>query len=101
MPSLTLRLPRYSGSDPAAKTYFDALSRALEQAFSNLGPQLVPPNASATIGGAAAGVTIEGTIAAPELQTSTTYANDSAAAAAGVPLGRFYRNGSVVQLRIS
>lgn len=31
---------------------------------------------------------------------STTYANDAAAAAGGVPLNGFYRNGSVVQVRV-
>ena len=35
------------------------------------------------------------------LQASTTYANDAAAAAGGVAVGQFYRNGSVVQIRIS
>jgi hypothetical protein len=29
------------------------------------------------------------------------YANDAAAAAAGVGVGQFYRNGSVVQIRVS
>jgi hypothetical protein len=32
---------------------------------------------------------------------STTYANDAAAAAGGVAVGQLYRNGSVVQCRIS
>ena len=31
----------------------------------------------------------------------TTYANDAAAAAGGVAIGQFYRNGSVVQVRVS
>lgn len=30
----------------------------------------------------------------------TNAANDAAAAAAGVPIGAFYRNGSVVQIRV-
>lgn len=34
------------------------------------------------------------------LQASTTYANDAAAAAGGVPISGLYRNGSVVQIRI-
>jgi len=34
------------------------------------------------------------------LQSSTSYANDAAAAAGGVVTGQFYRNGSVVQIRI-
>lgn len=34
------------------------------------------------------------------LQSSTTYANDAAASAGGVAVGQFYRNGSVVQIRI-
>lgn len=36
----------------------------------------------------------------PALQASASYANDAAAAAGGVLVGEFYRNGSVVQLRI-
>lgn len=34
------------------------------------------------------------------LQASTSYANDAAAAAGGVPIAGLYRNGSVVQIRI-
>lgn len=37
----------------------------------------------------------------PNLQASTSCADDAAAAAAGVPVGGLYRNGSVVQLRIA
>ncbi len=40
-------------------------------------------------------------LAAPNLVTSASYANDAAAAAGGVQLGEFYRNGSVVQCRIT
>ena len=35
------------------------------------------------------------------LAASTSYANDAAAAAAGVVVGQFYRNGSSVQVRVS
>jgi Pectate lyase superfamily protein len=35
------------------------------------------------------------------VQISTSYANDTAAAAGGVALGQFYRNGSVVQIRVT
>jgi hypothetical protein len=35
------------------------------------------------------------------LSGSTSYANDVAAAAGGVAVGQFYRNGSVVQIRVS
>ena len=43
-----------------------------------------------------------GTIIAYVLQKSTSnYANDAAAAAGGVPVGGLYRNGSVVQIRVS
>ena len=35
------------------------------------------------------------------LSGSTSYANDVAAAAGGVVVGQFYRNGSVVQIRVS
>jgi hypothetical protein len=38
---------------------------------------------------------------APAMPTSTSYANDAAAAAGGVQIGEFYRNGSVVQCRIT
>ena len=35
------------------------------------------------------------------LSSSTSYANDAAAATGGVAVGQFYRNGSVVQIRVS
>jgi hypothetical protein len=35
------------------------------------------------------------------LASSTSYANDAAAAAGGVKVGQYYRNGSVVQVRVS
>lgn len=35
------------------------------------------------------------------LAGSTSYANDVAAAAGGVAVGEFYRNGSIVQIRVS
>lgn len=35
------------------------------------------------------------------LSSSTSYANDAAAAAGGVAIGQFYRNGSVVQIRVT
>jgi hypothetical protein len=41
-----------------------------------------------------------GTIILNVLQSSTSYVNDVAAAAGGVPVGGLYRNGSVVQIRI-
>jgi hypothetical protein len=37
----------------------------------------------------------------PMLAASTTYANDGAAAAGGVPIGGTYRNGSVVMVRVT
>jgi hypothetical protein len=40
-------------------------------------------------------------IIATQLHTSTSYANDAAAAAGGVVLGQFYRNGSVVMIRVA
>lgn len=40
-------------------------------------------------------------ISSATLQASTSYANDAAAAAGGVPIGECYRNGSVVQIRIT
>lgn len=44
--------------------------------------------------------TLYGSVLLPSLQASTTYANDAAAAAGGVAVGQFYRNGSVVQIRV-
>ena len=43
---------------------------------------------------------IEQTPSGENLAASTSYANDAAAAAGGVPIGGFYRNGSVVQVRV-
>jgi hypothetical protein len=37
----------------------------------------------------------------PGLKASTSYANDAAAATGGVAVGQLYRNGSVIQIRIS
>lgn len=37
----------------------------------------------------------------PWLAASTSYANDAAAAAGAVPVGGLYRNGSVIQIRVS
>ena len=42
-----------------------------------------------------------GYIKLPQLQASASYANDAAAAAGGVPVGALYRNGSIVQIRIT
>jgi hypothetical protein len=36
----------------------------------------------------------------PALAASPSYANDAAAAAGGVKVGGYYRNGSVVQVRV-
>lgn len=38
---------------------------------------------------------------APQLGPLTNAANDAAAAAAGVPVNALYRNGSVVQIRVT
>jgi len=37
----------------------------------------------------------------PSLAATTSYANDSAAASGGVKVGQIYRNGSVLQIRVS
>lgn len=37
----------------------------------------------------------------PEMPASTTFANDGAAAAGGVAVGQLYRNGSVIQIRVT
>ena len=42
-----------------------------------------------------------GTATSTTLQSSASYANDAAAAVGGVAVGQFYRNGSVVQIRVS
>lgn len=40
-------------------------------------------------------------ISGVQLAQSTSYANDAAAAAGGVKIGQFYRDGSVVKVRVS
>lgn len=40
-------------------------------------------------------------IVSTNLASSTSYADDTAAASGGVAIGEFYRNGSVVQIRVS
>jgi hypothetical protein len=42
-----------------------------------------------------------GNISLPVLAASTSYANDTAAAVGGVAIGQLYRNGSVVQIRVT
>ena len=42
-----------------------------------------------------------GNLISSTLAASTSYANDSAAAAGGVVVGQFYRNGSVLQIRVT
>jgi hypothetical protein len=42
-----------------------------------------------------------GVIILSQVSASLNFANDVAAAAAGVPIGGLYRNGNVVQIRIS
>ena len=46
-------------------------------------------------------ITSTGGFLLPSLQASTSYANDTAAAAGGVAIGQLYRNGSVVQIRVT
>ena len=46
-------------------------------------------------------VNAAGGISSIALQSSTTYADDAAAAVGGVAVGQFYRNGSIMQLRIA
>jgi hypothetical protein len=44
---------------------------------------------------------LPGNLSLPGLRSSASYANDAAAATGGVAVGQLYRNGSVVQIRIS
>jgi len=44
---------------------------------------------------------IVGNFISSTLAASTSYANDSAAASGGVVVGQFYRNGSILQIRVS
>jgi hypothetical protein len=44
---------------------------------------------------------IGGTPNGPNLAAAPSYANDAAAAAGGVAIGSFYRNGSVIQVRVT
>jgi hypothetical protein len=53
---------------------------------------------TATVSGVFTGA---GSVLLSALQASTTYADDAAAAIGGVAVGQLYRNGSVVQIRIS
>jgi trimeric autotransporter adhesin len=46
-------------------------------------------------------ITNNGVILAHVLKNSSSYSNDSQAAAGGVPIGGLYRNGSIVQIRIT
>jgi hypothetical protein len=46
-------------------------------------------------------ITGAGAILLPALQSSTSYANDTAAAAGGIAVGSLYRNGSIIQIRIT
>ena len=46
-------------------------------------------------------INVTGPILAANLPGSTSFANDGAAAAGGVVIGQFYRNGSVVQVRVT
>jgi hypothetical protein len=101
MAKVSIRLPRYQGGDPRLADYLGRLAQAIEQAFSGIGSSLVTPNAAATIGGAASTVTLQGSVMLPQLPASPSYANDTAAAAGGVPIGEVYRNGSVNQTRIT
>jgi hypothetical protein len=41
-----------------------------------------------------------GSVVLPMVSQSLDFANDAAAAAAGVPLGGLYRNGSFIQIRL-
>ena len=45
--------------------------------------------------------TVTGAILMTTLAASTSYANDAAAAAGGVALYQLYRNGNLVQIRLS
>jgi len=42
-----------------------------------------------------------GNLISATLAASPSYANDSAAATGGVVVGQFYRNGSVLQIRVT
>ena len=81
--------------------------------YSNLqvnGTTVYFPNAGLVVGGAIditgsvtfrAGSTTVGTIASTTLPGSASYANDAAAAAGGVAVGSFYRNGSALMVRVA
>ena len=48
-----------------------------------------------------AAIYTQGPVQMPNLASGASYANDAAAAVGGVPVGQFYRNGSVVQIRVT
>jgi hypothetical protein len=58
-------------------------------------------DAGTSIGNPLAIVRSSGAFIMADLQVSTSYANDAAAATGGVALGQLYRNGSVVQIRVT
>ena len=74
MSTLSVRLPRYAGTDPHIKGYLDQLAVKLEQALSNIGPSLITPGAAATIGGAG-GLTVPGSLDVAGTVTFTTLEN--------------------------
>lgn len=53
-----------------------------------------------SICGGASGNQPKVVLADPDIAVTTSYANDAAAAAGGVTVGKMYRNGSVVQVRV-
>ncbi len=97
---------------PFMQTLFSTIY--LGTAVPNGNPGLIPlqtPTASQWNGyftaktdaeaGIADNPTLTGAVLLTTLQASTSYANDAAAATGGVAIGQLYRNGNIVQIRLS
>lgn len=71
--------------------YWDSSSTATDNGFSIIEPNGVTQGAWLRLS----------QDAGPWLAASTSYANDAAAAAGGVPIGGIYRNGSLMSIRVA
>jgi hypothetical protein len=75
----------YYGIDPAGVTIFSITRQGVGARFTSAGNTELEP---------------AGHIVSARTKNLTSYADDAAAAAGGVPVGGFYRNGSILQIRV-
>ena len=93
VPRFSYPMPRLAAAqDPAVKQWSDRIATAIEQAFGDI---------ARTTNAYGSTVTLPLAVISTALQGGSSYANDTAAAAGGVALGQWYRNGSVLQMRIT